>query len=577
MSTTITKDGITWTIDGTPATGTFIGGDPYVVGTINISAISPQTTTLTGGRKVHGSMLNIQHRPLYDPNGDPPYYANDFAQGLDSRPPSSTAYDDDLNVANDLPTLAMVAGDSLISCESDLAAPTADYTQVLRAAVLTCVTAAPGPNEFRPPYWNEARPSAPYVWNDGMLDRLPKVFAASWGAGIADMATRARKLWSGIGHGEGIYRLRPKLNMEPYYVDLNKDLSRMMLALCSNIPNAQKRDLAIALCQTGIDYAWAAKNGSYQAGTHATGMKPIIVLMSMLLGHPDFDDVNALARTDLSVAYYQGGLTQDHRVVWGEDGQCFYVEETSSGVYNWGEGGYTAADVGNADWGNTHWVKHGESDVADWHYHYDGWDPKSYNNGYRQCCAASGWVGTYLSMLAMGAVKMWNHNPYFDWVRRWIDAAPALGLSLQGLDADIQALWEPYKPQVMASMRQIGIANGSQPRITMDTVADNIRPWRLRVNVGVQLQVVGVLVRSEETALRPNPGYFGARTQGLVYLDQATYNGSLLFTTDANGVAVIDMQAIDDVGETYTVQAGILMGGQIVTTNALEITVTAAT
>lgn len=569
--TTLTKDGITWTLSGTPVHGTYLNGDHWVVGPVTVTAISPATATI-GTRHVHGSMKNVQHRPMYD---GVTYYSDTFWQGLDSLPAGSE-YDDDLNDANDLPSLALVAGDSLVSVESDIAQSDQWWSAINRAAVLTVVTAAPGENEFRPPYWNEDAPTQPYVWNDGMLNALPSIFPVSYAANMAAMVASANKLWLTVGNNEGRYRLQPKLHLEPYYRDHCNDLGYMFLALCSKIPAAQKRDLAIALCQQGIDFAWAVKNGQYQANTHATGMKPVIVLMAMLLSHTDFDDVNGLCRGDLTALYYN--LVHDHRLTWGEDGQTFYVAETSSGVYNWGEGGYTAADVGNVDWGNTHWTGHGNSDVADWLYQHqgEGFDLKAYNNAYRQCCSASSWVGIYLALLSMGAAKMWNHNPYFDWVRRWIDAAPMLGLSLQGMPDDVAPLWNLYKPQSMASMRQIGVAEPGKPKMSMDTVADNKRPWRVRIDVGMQVQAVGLLVRAEETALHPRRSYYGASTTGLVFLDEATYMGHLLITTDANGVAVVDMLPIDEVGETYTIQAAFLLGGQIVTTNALEITVTAA-
>jgi len=52
-----------------------------------------------------------------------------------------------------------------------------------------------------------------------------------------------------------------------------------------------------------------------------------------------------------------GSKTLPNGGTWhfGEIDQTFYVEETSPGVINYGVGGYTAADVGMAEWALRHW------------------------------------------------------------------------------------------------------------------------------------------------------------------------------------------------------------------------------
>lgn len=561
MATTITRDGITWTLAGDHTHGVYPNGDPWVVGPVSVTAISPATRALTGGRVVHGSMKNYTPVSLY--NGTT-VLGDDYAQGFDSLPPAHTQYDEDLNVALDLP-LALVAGDSLLSVESDTATTGVWFSCVNRAAVLTVVTAAPAADEFRPPYWYPDRPAAAaYRWNDGMLAHLPSVFPASFGASISDMATRLKSLWMQVGSAEGHWRLMPNLQCAPYYVGRSNELGEMFMALCSQIPVAQKRELAIAMVQYGIDIAWSVKNGFYCGTTHSTGKKAPVVFAALLLGHADLIDVNGLCRDDLQTPIE--GKDREHRAVWGEDGQTFVVEETSPGVINFGQGGYTAAHVGLVDWGNFHWLNDGASDLADW-------NGPGYGNQYRQCCAASCWVSTYLSMMALGAQKLWGWSPYFDWVYRWITTAPTLGLSLQGMPAHVGAIFNSHKPNVRVGMRQIGLSVPGMPLMTMDTTPDTKRPWRLRIQLPVQLQAPGLLVRSEETATRPRGSYFGAPTKGHVYVDEATYYGSGFFNTDSNGVATIEMAAIDDVGETYTVQAGILINGEFHCTNALEVTV----
>jgi hypothetical protein len=40
--------------------------------------------------------------------------------------------------------------------------------------------------------------------------------------------------------------------------------------------------------------------------------------------------------------------------------------------------------------------------------------------GYRICCSSHTWVGQALAARLMGAVFLWNHPAYFDYVDRWV-------------------------------------------------------------------------------------------------------------------------------------------------------------
>jgi hypothetical protein len=39
---------------------------------------------------------------------------------------------------------------------------------------------------------------------------------------------------------------------------------------------------------------------------------------------------------------------------------------------------------------------------------------------YRICCSSYSWVGQALAARLMGAVDLWNHPAYFDYVDRWV-------------------------------------------------------------------------------------------------------------------------------------------------------------
>lgn len=594
MATTISHNGITWTLAGDRQHGTFIDGHPWVLipagQTDEVTAISPAfyVHTYPGGatRPVHGSELNLQMQNAAGQPGGTAANVEAFFQGLDGITGGGRVYKEALNVGKTIAEgtpLEVAPGDSLISVESNLGQTSEQSATVLRASVLTFVSTVPAANQFRPPYWGPNKPSTPYYWSDGMLAKLPRIpelnsfFFGGWWAGNADwLATRAKALQLIIGHGEGQWRLMPSALCEPYYAWRMQELGWAMLALCADVDPMLKRELAIALVQQGIDFGWAVKNGFYCANTHATGRKPPIVFAALMLQHADFDDVNGMCRDDLQT--FVSGHDRDHRVVFGEDGQTFFVEETAPGVFNYGHGGYTAGHVGNPDWGNTHTMADAVNDLADWNAMPPSGQPGYRNNEYRRCCASSAWVGVYLAMTAMGAVKLWNWPAFFAYTRRWAEEATFYGA--EPMHSALPFVWNVLKPQILdndvsPSVRQIGLAGAGTPKIAMLNTPTATSPWQLRITTGIPGQRLGLLVRAEETAKYPA----GAQLQdigvfGLLFLDLNTVTGSLTFTTDANGEATISMQPIDAQGETYTVQAGVLdPQNRLMLTPALEVTI----
>ena len=49
---------------------------------------------------------------------------------------------------------------------------------------------------------------------------------------------------------------------------------------------------------------------------------------------------------------------------------------------------------------------------------WEKWDKTT--ESYRICCNASAWTGTALAARQMKAIKLWNHDAYFDYVDRWM-------------------------------------------------------------------------------------------------------------------------------------------------------------
>lgn len=100
MAISITRHGVTWTITGTPTNGTYANGDPWVVGAISITAISPTPTAGTNGTVVNPAIGRTQ--------------------GFDNRVSAYNTYSEVLNVGNDLP-LAVSTSSSVVSSISTVA------------------------------------------------------------------------------------------------------------------------------------------------------------------------------------------------------------------------------------------------------------------------------------------------------------------------------------------------------------------------------------------------------------------------------------------------------------------------
>src|SRR5688572_16301830 len=186
MTTTeITRHGITWTLEGHTATGTFANGDPWVVGG-TITAISPVATE--GARDAHGSMIDPS--PLgvqgFDGNG---------SQWLVG------SYDVETNAALELP-IELTPGQCLVSVESrePLSSwPGSTIDPVIKtAAVLTCLEDVPTEERFRPPYTGPNKPATPMpLRSDINLANLVRAVPAHYAtpAILSNLTARMNRLW----------------------------------------------------------------------------------------------------------------------------------------------------------------------------------------------------------------------------------------------------------------------------------------------------------------------------------------------------------------------------------------------
>jgi len=396
---------VTWQLRRPARAGRFVNGDWWVVGPVDVVAITPACTR-EDGRIRHGSMVNP------DPT--------QVEQGYDSALAGSAAfsgYRDALNVAlrvaADEP-LTLTPGATLVSTIShDVAG---QLPQLERCALLTVVAAPPPPRAFRPPYCGFDKRAR---WSSEDLDltvlaQLPPVSGAP---APRELVARLEHTW--LDHLPGYQRrfLHPSGNMPDYGREIADLVGTAALTLNLDIPAHDKRALLVALVQLGIDvYGVVRSGGRFAAdGGSGSGRKLLLLIAGAALHEPR---MTALAR--------------DAGAAFAEDAQTFYVEVTSPGVVNGGHGGYTMEDVGLPEWGN----RHAEDPSLD----RKGWN----DDPYRRCCTANAWVGSVLAARIMGLREAWGHPALFDYLDRYMQAERP-GHWMRSWSPFCERMWDRYR------------------------------------------------------------------------------------------------------------------------------------
>ena len=422
----ISQWGITWQFAEPELAGQFANGDWWVVGPVSVVSISPPTQNV-GGRQINGSMVN----PTTLANGE---------QGYDSQlyhPFEAGRYQANLNVAIGVATnspLVLPAGRTLISTISYMGAspsPEGSMSQLTTAAVLTVLSAAPAADAFRPPY---AGTDKTVRFRESQLDYgvLASVAPASGAPNLTQIADRFQRVWLDHCSSWTSRFMHPIQNMPDYGRDFTSLLSTgFLMAQLNNYSPAQKRNLVVRLVQIGIDFHGNVLNGGSWEGVggQGSGRKFPILFAGRLLG-----DATMLNIGQSHPSGYYGNNHPNNRSQFGEDCQTFYVQQTSPGVYNWGYGGYTAANLNMPEWGNSH-TQYPSNDNVSWTA-----------DSYRRCCTGNAWVGEVLTARLMGLRDEWNHQALFDYMDRY------MGTETVG---DWTRSWEPWQ-QVMWDLHRAG-------------------------------------------------------------------------------------------------------------------------
>ena len=408
----ISQFDITWTFATDVVAGQFANGDWWVLGPVDVVSIDPPSKEF-GEHTRNGSMINPSPR-------------NGIVQGYDSsmygQYVTASSYDESLNVAFGVSAatpLRLAPHSSLVSTISNTSPGVRE--QLTSAAILTVLGTVPPADAFRPPYCGSDKTIRHRAGrlNWSLLKELPRVASTPSMATVEAMFERP---W--IDHVPtwiGGY-IHPSGNMPNYGRDMTDHVGIASLMLQLDFTHPEKEKLLISLVQLGIDLFGIVKDGgkdNWQAGGgHHSGRKwPILFAGAMLTNLP-------MARVGLDPSY----------LFMGEDGQTFYVEETSPGVYNNGFGGYAAQHVGMPEWGIKHALVPADDDV-DW-----------FADPYRVCCTANSWTGQLLAVRIMGARWLWNHPALFDYQDRYVQIQKQNGGSVATSRFSLD-MWDQYRSQ----------------------------------------------------------------------------------------------------------------------------------
>jgi hypothetical protein len=410
----LTQFGITWTFDRPHEVGQFANGDWWVVGPVTIVGISPKSTRVNG-RVMNGAMLNPAPGRTGQKQGyDSTMYAQ-YKVGSD--------YQDELNVALDVSPSKPAVVPAHKSLVSTISASTPNARPQIRGcSILTVLPAPAPPGSFRPAY---SGTNKTIRFNESQLQysRLASLAPVGGIPSLASVEREFERPWlDHVPLWVGRY-LHPTSNMPDYGREIGDAVSRGAIFLHMDFTNAQKKKLLVRYVQLGIDLYGIAMNGGEHnwppSAGHMNGRKWPILFAGLMLGDPDMSNIGF-----------------DETIEFGEDGQCFYVEQTSPGVYNYGYGGYDASHVGLPEWGTAHSNKPSE-DVEDW-----------FGDPYRLCCTANSWWGQLLAARVMGAKSLWNADAVFDYQDRFLLENRKRGVT------DWRLSWSGWAVQMWDEYRQ---------------------------------------------------------------------------------------------------------------------------
>ena len=375
LKRSVSQNGITWTFDRDYPVGQFYLGDWWVIGPVTIVSVSPGWDG-----KRNGSMI--------DPD------ASTDTQGY--RAELDVKYVDSLNVATRLPlTIDPAQGSkgvvSLISSIGLESIASGGSTEGLRsAAVLTVVSGSQYSDAFRPAYARGDKTI--YRTSQMNSNLLPGLRAPS---SISEALSKYGNAFTKVYLDHASHGGNWGASMHPvdsgftYGRDFSTAVSNVTLIALTN--NGKAVEFARRLTQMGIDFypMWLVNDKRIEGSGFGWGYKWPILFAGIMLNH------DGMKHPPL---YRTGTINKFPEDRWTSYGAP--TPEWPRGKPLWGtidpEYNECPPNLGaNADCSG---------------------QPA----GYRICCSSHTWVGQALAARLMGAVVLWNHPAYFDYVDRWV-------------------------------------------------------------------------------------------------------------------------------------------------------------
>jgi hypothetical protein len=490
LTRSITYHGITWGFTHDVSAGQYINGDWWALASINggieLSSISP--SCILGPSSVRGATNNAD--PLWtvkfdDRNGsmiNPHFYINRYrgypnsggAGGFDSKTPAhgfhgsgvagTETYLRDSNWAaintgsgyaniSNSRRKTLRPGESLVSCDSTVPnnhwGPRFDCS-IRRQAILTCVTAAPDVNDFRPPYSSSGVEGKQSYFNasDVQYEILNNINASAVSS-LAPSSSYFNYFTSALKNPSLVYAYEGMAYGVQAAENTMSDGYSQVVALYQNtamayintnlLSTANKALIANYLIQRGIDIYGSLKT-CYESqlfntlgfprwtaggGGHGNSYKAsLIFLLGILKPGAKKEAVRSLLNTLES-------YTRTVRPIFQEDAQLYEVSSNSLG-YGISQNTpsryssvssqctYQASDVGSVAWRRYHeiavssqtheakklWSSEEVQSVISAIPGYTEADIGFFWNSYRQCCTAIVWAPLMFAFKAMGIEKL---------------------------------------------------------------------------------------------------------------------------------------------------------------------------
>jgi len=410
MKSELSQYGITWTFAEPARVGRFITGDWWVVGPVTVKSVTPEPAP---GR--HGSVVN-------PPAGK--------KQGYDDR---MSGYDAALRCAF---PLELKPGQSLVSTASveKVGDKTPDTVRgqyargpLRTAVVLTCVAEPPAADAFRPAYVGTDKPM--FRVSQLRRDLLPKLKAPTATPAPDEYERFLQRIW--LDHqADWVNReMHPLENMPDYGREITNITSTVSLLLTLDDPEKKYETLLLRFVQLGIDYYGVTQSNAHlwvANGGHNSGRKIPILFAGVLLQHEGMKHVKASFAEDEQTYFGEGFRGQ--KVLWKIDNSESRKHEHLS-PEKWTDPPFKGDN--------------------------DGWK----SEGYRSLNGPT-WVAQALTARLLGAKAYWNHDPYFDYVDRWVAEGTSGGLidkttkqpkPYNAFPSDfVKAMWTTYRPQADA-------------------------------------------------------------------------------------------------------------------------------